>query len=903
MPWESAAVTQLAADTWENGNLAIPGVVHWYKFTANSTTQFLHAAFNTLSSANGVYVQVYSSAGTTVGGQSQVTGTAASFTRNLTSGQEYYIRVWAYSSGNTGTYQIGYNTSIVPPGVIPVQLAANTWGSGNLAAAGTVQWYKFTANSSTQYIHAAFGTLSSANGIYIQVYSSTGSTVGTQSQLKSGTASVTRSLSSGQEYYIRAWAYTTGDTGTFQLGYNTTSGVPEFTLLTENAWSGGNLTSGAVQWFTFTANSTTQYIHAAFDTLNAATGIKIQVLDSAYADVDTQAQLKSGALSVTRALTSGQTYYIKVEAYSSGNTGTYRIGYNTTFVPPGVIALTENAWSSGNLAAADAVQWFRLTATAATQYIHADFTTLDSANGVYVQVYGSAAVETGDQARMYSGALSAARTLTIGQTYYIKVWAYTAANTGTYRIGYNAAFVPPGVIELPPNVRTGGNISVAGSAQWFRLTAMGSAQYIHAAFGTLSSANGIYMQVYDSTGSVVEAQTQLKGGADITARALTAEQTYYIKVWAYTAANTGTYQLAYTYFDPTGATQLNEGLWGNGSLTSGASAQWFRFTASAGTHYIHTEINSLNTSGGVYAQVYDASGAMMGNVWDMGTASYGVCAGGTSGQQYYIRVWAYTSSNTGTYRVLLNKTSPLVGEMVAVEAGTFSMGSPAGEPNRQSNETQHSVTLTQGFLMAKYQVTQELYQAVVGSNPSSFTTGVTAGEVQAKRPVEYVNWYSTLVFCNKLSIKEGFTPVYTISGRTDPSDWGTVPTSSSSTWNAATADWNANGYRLPTEAEWEYACRAGSTTAYNLGDSWNGDWGWYTDNSSSKTHEVGKKTPNAWGLYDMHGNVWEWCWDWYGENYYTASGAGSDPRGPSTGSDRVSRGGSWSNDAQYLRSA
>ena len=164
---------------------------------------------------------------------------------------------------------------------------------------------------------------------------------------------------------------------------------------------------------------------------------------------------------------------------------------------------------------------------------------------------------------------------------------------------------------------------------------------------------------------------------------------------------------------------------------------------------------------------------------------------------------------------------------------------------------------------------------MIGNNPSIFDTAV-GGEDAKKLPVENVTWFEAVEFCNKLSEREGFTKVYTING------------------DDVAADFSKNGYRLPTEAEWEYACRAGTTGDYN-GDI--GDAAWDEANSYDRTHEVGKKAANAWKLHDMHGNVWEWCWDWYGA-YDDAK-----PKGPEEGYNRVSRGGGWIYEEEYLRSS
>lgn len=198
------------------------------------------------------------------------------------------------------------------------------------------------------------------------------------------------------------------------------------------------------------------------------------------------------------------------------------------------------------------------------------------------------------------------------------------------------------------------------------------------------------------------------------------------------------------------------------------------------------------------------------------------------------------------------------------------------------------------FRMSQHEITMEQFVAVTGlSNPSTFFTGVVNG------PVQWTNWYHALVFCNKLSVADDLTPVYSISGTTNTDTWGTVPTSSDATWNAVVADWSSNGYRLPTEAEWEFAARGGnSTKEYTYaGSNTIGDVAWYNLNAGSTPHPVGGKVANELGLYDMSGNVWEWCWDWYADIY--SGFPQTDYRGATSGSFRVQRGGSWYDTAPF----
>jgi formylglycine-generating enzyme required for sulfatase activity len=232
---------------------------------------------------------------------------------------------------------------------------------------------------------------------------------------------------------------------------------------------------------------------------------------------------------------------------------------------------------------------------------------------------------------------------------------------------------------------------------------------------------------------------------------------------------------------------------------------------------------------------------------------------------------------------------------------------PSGKFQRDGTAANVSV-ITQGYWLGETEVTQELFLAVMGSNPSSFSGSAASGETQAKRPVECVNWYAAIAFCNKLSIADGKEPVYSVSGiNWSALVYSSIPTSDNTTWNEATQDLSKNGYRLPTEMEWMWAAMGAdkttqpNTSGYNkafagsTGSNSIDNYAWYPSNSSSKTHEVGKKTANELNLSDMSGNVREWVWDRYASSY--SSGELTDPSGPASGTDRVIRGGCWYYDA------
>ena len=220
-------------------------------------------------------------------------------------------------------------------------------------------------------------------------------------------------------------------------------------------------------------------------------------------------------------------------------------------------------------------------------------------------------------------------------------------------------------------------------------------------------------------------------------------------------------------------------------------------------------------------------------------------------------------------------------DMVELSSGTFWMGSPDTDAEAYEYERpQHEVTVS-AFAISRYPITRKLYRVICRTVPEAWKRD----SADDRLPANSVSWFDAVVFCNALSEHVGLQPCYRVDG--ERVEW----------------ERSADGYRLPTEAEWEYACRAGTTSKWFFGDDPAAldRYAWFTANANNEVQPVGAKAPNPWGLHDMSGNVWEWCWDWFGD-YHTE--AVTDPLGPENGERRVLRGGSaWGVDPWYLRSA
>lgn len=308
------------------------------------------------------------------------------------------------------------------------------------------------------------------------------------------------------------------------------------------------------------------------------------------------------------------------------------------------------------------------------------------------------------------------------------------------------------------------------------------------------------------------------------------------------------------------ATGVNFPSKSKGRLEYNGDEDVFSFVCGAGKRAIIYTLKKTDT----YIYLEDSDGNVLAEDDNSGKGNNArIEYNNTTTRTLYVRVAGGTSETTGSYKLRIKKkkgggsliTDSIGMELRRIPAGSFLMGSNSSEAASEEKPA-HEVTITRSFYIGVFEVTQKQYRTIMGSNPSRFSG--------KNRPVEMVSRNDAVKFCRRLSAREGVT------------------------------------YRLPTEAEWEYAARAGTTTEYYWGNSFDGRYAWYEDNSGGQTHSVGLKRPNAWGLYDMAGNVYEWCSDWFGEDYYSRSPS-VDPQGPSSGEYRIFRSASFYNSPRNMR--
>ena len=409
-------------------------------------------------------------------------------------------------------------------------------------------------------------------------------------------------------------------------------------------------------------------------------------------------------------------------------------------------------------------------------------------------------------------------------------------------------------------------------------------------WNAVSGAAGYEVQIADSEAGLASAQSVEAGGTSYTpTTALTNLQTHYWRVRA----------------------KDGDGQHGAWSAINSLSVNWGTVSGLSPSSTTDTtpdlSWNAVSGAAGYEVQIAASEGGLANSVAiDVTEASYTPATALTNLQTHYWRVRAKDGDGQAGSWSAEHSLNVVDDGSVYVEGGSFQMGSTAGE---SGEEPVHQVTVST-FYMSRYEVTHGQYLEFLNGAGVSAAGKLNGNEVidmadsdvafshdgtlfsfsgsgvadSIDCPVMEVTWYGAAEYANWLSAESGLTKVYTING------------------TSVTANWSANGYRLPTEAEWEYAARGGNASkGYLYAGSDNADEvAWYYDNSGDKTQPVGRKAPNELGLYDMSGNVYEWCWDWKGSY---SSGSQSNPRGPASGSSRVNRGGGWFVSAWYLRSA
>jgi hypothetical protein len=685
---------QLTEGVWTDGSIAAGGE-QWFKFTATNEvlqSQYIHIELGTLTD---LYVQVYGADGTTkVGSQANIYNSSSNkyvSPYSILGGTTYLIKVWPKSSSDSGTYQILFNKSSTAPIKLPanaIELTANVWTDSKFTTSGS-HWFKFTATvNATQYIHINRLTI---KGVSVQLYNSEGNQVKSESFPNSSNKKyIDPTVTSGTDYYIKVTSnYSSSPNGIYQIGFNDSTTPPKkITLpfpdaveLTAGIWTDGNIPASTdEQWFKFKATVSSQYIHTVSVTLIE---FYSQLYDSEGNQIGNNELFQPSMTSryYNRSVTVGNDYYIRIWSAEEKYKGTYLIGIAEDYKPlvkikvpfPSATQLTAGTLTNGDTTASD-TQWYKFKATAATQYIHAVFGTLDSVGGLYVQLYDSEGNQvdipysSASYTQLYDLEKFTKRTLTVGDDYYIKVWPFANLSfsySGTYQITFNTMPILDTTVakQLTANTWADGKIPSSGEAQWFKFTVT-SPTYIHVDFtlGTLNSSSGVYVYLYDNDGNEYTTSYRLSSSNLYWSPTSLTSGNYYLQVRQYSGSK-GTYKIAVcnsatkpaiTMPDATDITAADT--WIDGNLPKD-SEQWFKFTAATtDTQYIHINFLTLRN---IYIQMFDSNGTKLFDntktIWNDSYQKYFDQAV-ISGNVYYIRTSVSYEYN-GTYKIAFSSST------------------------------------------------------------------------------------------------------------------------------------------------------------------------------------------------------------------------------------------------------
>ncbi|MBN2833997.1 MAG: SUMF1/EgtB/PvdO family nonheme iron enzyme, partial [Candidatus Delongbacteria bacterium] len=545
---------------------------------------------------------------------------------------------------------------------------------------------------------------------------------------------------------------------------------------------------------------------------------------------------------VPTSLTSGTDYKVKITSVNSSSLYDYSDTFTISLAPYITVTnpTSSTTWQMGSSVS---IQWSD-----------------NISENVKIELYkGSIAVQTLSSSTSSNGSYSwtVPTSLNAGTDYKVKITSVNTSSLYDYSDTFTISLAPY-ITVTNPTSSTIWQVGSSVSIQW-----------------SDNISENVKIELYKGSSAVqtISSSTSSNGSYSWTvSTSLTPGSDYKVKITSvnnsslYDYSDTFTISLApyITVTNPTSSTTWQIG--------SSVSIQW-----------------SDNINENVKIELYKGSSIVQtisSSTSSNGSYSWTVPTSLTPGSDYKVKITSVNTSSLYDY-----SDTFMITDLIFVQGGTFQMGDRLDE-GYADEKPAHDVTLS-NFFIGKYEVTQAEWQSVMTGN----TNGISATpsySTGSDKPVEQVSWYEIMVFCNRKSIQEGLTAVYSISGSTNPSTWGTAPTNNNSTWSAAICEWSANGYRLPTEAEWEYAARGGINHTDNL--RFSGchevaelpDYAWYYPNSGHQTHDVGTRLPNQLGICDMSGNVWEWSWDWY-EGY--SGNSQQDPHGPNNGSHRILRGG------------